>query len=347
MEVEEDTLADAEEHRLAGGAAHEMLAGDGGGRDAIAAAAARLRDRAPYRAAAERLDTVLAELDDIARTVGDVADGIVADPERLAAVRARRQQLRDLCRKYGDDLGDVQRFHAEVAQRVAELEGYEERAAALDSGRREAFEAERRAAAVVGAARRSAAPQFGAAVTSRLRTLAMPHAELSVGVGDEDPGDAVELLLAANPGSPPLPLTRVASGGELARTMLALRLVAVDDTATDRADASTVVFDEVDAGIGGAAAAAVAEALVAVASGHQVLVVTHLAQVAARADHQVTVSKRVAGGRTHTAARPIDGDARVDELARMLSGAEGGEAARQHAAQLLDAAIPARRPRPR
>ena len=145
------------------------------------------------------------------------------------------------------------------------------------------------------------------------------------------------MLLAANPGSPPQPLTRVASGGELARTMLALRLVAVDDTATDRADASTVVFDEVDAGIGGAAAAAVAEALVAVASGHQVLVVTHLAQVAARADHQITVSKRVAGGHTHTAARPIDGDARVDELARMLSGAEGGEAARQHAAQLLDA----------
>ena len=231
-----------------------------------------------------------------------MADGIVADPERLAAVRARRQQLRDLCRKYGDDLGDVQRFHAEVAHRVAELEGYEERAAALDSGRRAALEAERRAAAVVGAARRAAAPQFGAAVTSRLRTLAMPHAELSVDVGDDDPGDAVELLLAANPGSPPLPLTRVASGGELARTMLALRLVAVDDTPTDRADASTVVFDEVDAGIGGAAAAAVAEALVAVASGHQVLVVTHLAQVAARADHQVTVSKRVAGGHTHTAA---------------------------------------------
>jgi DNA repair protein RecN (Recombination protein N) len=171
-------------------------------------------------------------------------------------------------------------------------------------------------------------------VTARLRVLAMPHAEVAIEVGDgpdDDPGDRVQFLLSANPGAPVLPLSRVASGGELARAMLALRLVLTPT----RSGASTLVFDEVDAGIGGHAAGAVGTALAEVAQRHQVLVVTHLAQVAAVATTQVAVTKSVAGDVTTATATVVDGDDRVAEVARMLSGSADSDAARRHAVELL------------
>jgi DNA repair protein RecN (Recombination protein N) len=147
--------------------------------------------------------------------------------------------------------------------------------------------------------------------------------------------DDVQFLLSANPGMPLLPLSKVASGGELARTMLALRLVMIGHEGDGQGAASTLVFDEVDAGIGGAAATAVGEALADVAIAHQVLVVTHLAQVAALATTQIAVTKSVAGGETIATALRVDGDERVAEVARMLSGDRGGTAAEQHARQIL------------
>ena len=160
LEVLEDTLASAVEHRTAGALAHETLAGDGGARDAVAVAARALAGRAPYRALADRLADVLAELDDIGSAVRDAAEQIADDPERLEQVRARRQLLHDLRRKYGDTLADVQRFHREVAERVDTLERYDERAAAIDAERPEAVAAaEAEAAAVLdarGARRRHA-----------------------------------------------------------------------------------------------------------------------------------------------------------------------------------------------
>ncbi|MDQ3469473.1 MAG: DNA repair protein RecN, partial [Actinomycetota bacterium] len=186
------------------------------------------------------------------------------------------------------------------------------------------------------------APDLAAAVTEQLRQLALAHAEVAVVVGehpDDHPGDHVEFLFTANPGAPLLPLSKVASGGELARTMLALRLaLMVDDeaAATDgRVDTRTLVFDEVDAGIGGAAATAVGGALAAVGRRHQVLVVTHLAQVAAQATAQVAVTKDVTNGVTTATAVAVTADERVEELARMLSGADGGAAALRHATELL------------
>jgi DNA repair protein RecN (Recombination protein N) len=251
--------------------------------------------------------------------------------------------LRDLCRKYGDDLAEVMRYHREVADRVAEIEGYEARAARLDVARRDALDALARAAAAVGAARREAAPRLAEAVTSRLADLAMPHATVDVDVPQSGPGDDgshVTFLLSANPGSPLLPLTKVASGGELARTMLALRLVMIG--LDDGGEApSTLIFDEVDAGIGGTAATAVGAALAKVGTTHQVLVVTHLAQVAAQATTQVTVTKRIVDGGTDVEAVAVSGEQRVEEVARMLSGdlsERGGSAAaaaRRHAAELL------------
>jgi DNA repair protein RecN (Recombination protein N) len=333
LDVLEDTLASAFEHRAAGGAAHEALAADGGARDAVAAAASTLAGRVPYRALVDRLAEVLAELDDIGSAVRDTAEAIADDPERLEQVRARRQLLRDLCRKYGDTLADVQRFHREVTERVAELEGYEERAAAIDTERRAAVTTSEAEAATVLAARRAAGPRFAAAVTDRLQALAMPDAAVDVTV---ESLDDVRFLLSANPGMPLLPLSKVASGGELARTMLALRLVTVDHERDSAGVASTLIFDEVDAGIGGTAATAVGRALAGVAGAHQVIVVTHLAQVAAFADAQIAVTKTVRREQTTVTAEPVEGEQRVAEVARMLSGDVGGRAAERHARQLLD-----------
>jgi DNA repair protein RecN (Recombination protein N) len=201
----------------------------------------------------------------------------------------------------------------------------------LDQARRAALADCDTAAAHVATARRRAAPKLAEAVQRHLRELALPRARLSVEVDGDDPGDAVTFRFAANPGEELAPLARVASGGELARTMLALRLVITEAP-------PTLVFDEVDAGIGGEAALAVGRALARLGAPHQVLVVTHLAQVAAYADAQVAVDKREDRGRTLVTAASVDGDARAIELSRMLSGMPSSTTAREHAEELLAAA---------
>jgi DNA repair protein RecN (Recombination protein N) len=331
LQEAEDVLADAVGHREAGAAVHEALAADGGARDAVAAALSALTVRLPFRDVADRLAALLAELDDIVVELRDVAEAIEEDPEQLAAVRARRQLLHDLCRKYGDDLAEVLAYEHEAATRLAELEGHEERATAIDAEHRDAVAAERKAAARVGRQRRAAAGPLGEAVTARLRELAMPHAHVTVELDDDPAAEHVQFLLAANPGAPALPVAKAASGGELARTMLALRLVLTAPGDVPR----TLVFDEVDAGIGGTAATAVGHALAEVGHTHQVLVVTHLAQVAAQATTQVAVEKRTDGATTVASAAVVTGEQRITELARMLSGDEGGDAARRHAVELL------------
>jgi DNA repair protein RecN (Recombination protein N) len=335
LDREEDLLADAQAHREAAAAAHAAIVDDRGGRDAIAAALAALSGRAPFDEISSRLAAVAADLDDVAVELRSTGEAIDDDPERLDAIRGRRQLLADLRRKYGSDLAEVIEFHRRAESRLGELERFEERAAELDAERAAALRAHDAVAARIGAVRRAAAPELAAAVEVRLRELAMPHASVVVDVGDDDPaGSQVRYLLAANPGSPLLPLARVASGGELARAMLALRLAlsGVDENTTKQI---TLVFDEVDAGIGGAAASAVGDALAALGRHHQVLVVTHLAQVAAKATTQIAIDKRVANGETTATAGSVDGDGRVAEIARMLSGSPDSASAREHAAELL------------
>jgi DNA repair protein RecN (Recombination protein N) len=237
--------------------------------------------------------------------------------------------LHELRRKYGEHLAAVMDFHAEASLRLTQLEDRDRLAAQLDARRVEVLGELRRAEQAVGRARRDAAPRLAAATQTHLRELAMANAQLAIEIGD-DPGDEVTYLLAANVGSPPLPLARVASGGELARAMLALRLVLTEAP-------PTLVFDEVDAGIGGSAATAVGRALAAVAGDHQVLVVTHLPQVAAWATTQVGVTKSVVGRETRTEAAVLRGEDREVELARMLSGSPDSDTARRHAAELLEA----------
>ncbi|MEM9748461.1 MAG: DNA repair protein RecN [Actinomycetota bacterium] len=339
LDGEESVLADATAHREAGERAVAVLSDDEhGARESIGDALRSIDGREPFREVAERLGAVAAEVDDVLAVLRGHADSIDESPERLADVRERRQLLADLRRKYGDDLDAVMRFHAEAEDRLRELESFEERAEQLDRDRSAALDDERVAAEQVGRARRATADPLARAVEERLQRLAMPDAAVRIEVGDhadDHPGDAVRFLLAANPGSPLLPLTRVASGGELARSMLALRLVlsGASGDATS-AGATTLVFDEVDAGIGGSAAVAVAQNLADLARHHQVLVVTHLAQVAAAANHQVRVAKTVRDGATYAEASLVADADRVDEIARMLSGG-AGESARDHARDLL------------
>ncbi len=324
----EDLLADAVAHRDAAQRAVEVLTGDGGAVDALGLASAALADRGPFEPSAGRIVDVLAELSDIASEIRHIGEGIDDDPQLLAAVRERRQVIRDLRRKYGDTVAEVMAFHREAADRLAELEGHDERLAELERERRDALRTLERAARRVGAARRAGAAPLAARVTEQVRRLAMPRAELEVRIDDDPAGEGVSILFAANPGLGAAPLAKVASGGELARVMLALRLVLT-------AAPETLVFDEVDAGIGGAAAVSVAEALAELGARHQVLVVTHLAQVAALADRHLTVAKEVLDDTTETVVSSADGDGRVDEVARMLSGDPGLESARIHAAELL------------
>lgn len=337
LEAEEALLADAVAHRQAGEEAVERLRGDGGAADALGEALSAIAHREPFAPIADRLRGVAAELDDVSAELRAMTEGIEEDPERLEQLRVRRQLLHDLRRKYGDDLGEVIAFHDEARRRLGELEQYDRRAAALDAERRAALDAERAAAEAVGRARRAAAPGLAAAVEANLRELAMPHASIAIEVGrhaDDHPGDDVRFLLSANPGAPLLPLSKVASGGELARAMLALRLELSTGVIVD-AGPATLVFDEVDAGIGGAAAVAVARALQDLGRHHQVLVVTHLAQVAAAADRQLVVTKQVRDGETFTSVEPVAGDERVTEVARMLAGS-ASSAALEHARDLLN-----------
>lgn len=330
LEAEEDVLADAVAHRESAAEAVESLSADGGAADALGLAIARLADRAPFRDVEPRLRGLQAELLDVAGTLREIGESIDPDPERLDELRERRQLLRDLRRKYGETLDEVLEFADEARRRLDELESHDARAARLDDERRAARADLDRIGAEVGAARRSAAPALAAAIEEQLGHLAMSGARVEIHVGP-DPGDEIEIRLAANKGSDPMALAKVASGGELARTMLAIRLVLTSGP-------PVLVFDEVDAGIGGAAAVAVGRALADIATGHQVLVVTHLPQVAAHADQQVLVEKRDLEGSTVSEARLLDGHERVLELSRMLSGNTTSEAAREHAAELLASA---------
>ncbi|MGA1361615.1 MAG: DNA repair protein RecN, partial [Ilumatobacteraceae bacterium] len=329
---EEEMLAGAATFREVLWAATELVGGDGGGADAVARAARLLMPHAGLSGLSSRLEALSVDVSDVARELRRAAESAEENPERLAEVRERRNLLRDLCRKYGDSLAEVLSFGARAGERLAELEGYAARVEELSAERQAAMADLNRAQVAVGDARRGAAAGLAGAIEGVLRGLALPHATLVVSVGDRDSdpaGEAVTFLLSTNPGSDPLPLAKVASGGELARTMLALRLVLSDEQ-------GTMVFDEVDAGIGGSAAVAVATALRELGGRHQVLAVTHLPQVAASAHTQVSVEKKVKSGSTFATVRRLPDDERVGEIARMISGGVADESATAHARDLVD-----------
>ncbi len=330
LQVLELSLAGATTHREQIALGVELLSADGPADAAISEVLAAVANSEPLTDLAARVRDLSAELNDVASEFRAAEERVEADPERLAEVQERRRQLTDLRRKYGDTLADVLAYRDETAARLEILEDHERLAGEIDGLLGEAKAATAKVAAKVGKARRKAAPALAAEVETHVRELALSNAQLECRVG-EGPGDDVEFAVSMNLGAPLQPLARIASGGELARTMLAMRLVL-------SADPATMVFDEVDAGVGGAAAQAVGAALGRLGSTRQVLVVTHLAQVAAHADNQVVVAKSDDGSMVSVTATALDPEARIVELSRMLSGSPDSSSARDHAAELVDAA---------
>jgi len=339
--AEEALLADAVGVRAALDAAYHRVAQDA--LDALGAAVAALGEHPALREHHDRSRAVQAEVAEFGRDLRLTADAVVDDPARLEAVRGRRQLLQQIRRKYGESLAEVLAFAAESRCRLDLLEHHAERATELEAAAARADAAAAAAADRLRAIRRRAAEPLADAVTGHLHELAMPRARVEITVAPTDLGDdgadTVTFLLAANAGEAARPLARAASGGELARTMLALRLVTAEAPAT-------LVFDEVDAGIGGEAGNAVGRLLGVLGGTAQVLCVTHLAQVAAHADHQVVVRKAEHEGRTVARAVVVEGEDRVGELSRMLAGVGESDHARGHAAELLADAARIRRTAP-
>jgi DNA repair protein RecN (Recombination protein N) len=334
LRAEEELLADATGLAESATSIWQGLSGDDGVSERLGMLSGLVAGRRPLAAIYDRLMAAQEELADLAAEARTLAETVEADPERLTAIGERRHVLTELRRKYGGTLAEVIAYREDLRVQVEDLQSHDQRAAALEAELERAHKELAAATERVWAARRAAAPTFTKAVENELQALAMARARFEVEVGPDPAREQVTWLLGANPGEPLLPLAKVASGGELARAMLAARLVSGRSGPDD--GPATLVFDEVDAGIGGEAAVAVGRALCALAPGH-------LAQVAAFADHQVAVSKNVEGERTVARARPLNGDERIVELARMLSGRPDSAAARRHAEELLSEAAAYRR----
>jgi len=349
LAAEARLLQSVDDLRLAVHAAVVALAGDeddfgdtanalllvGGARKALAPAVAT---DASLAEVAGELEGVAAALADVASVLAGYEAALDADPLRLEWIAGRRAELQGLTRKYGTTVDDVLAFAADSAARVALLDSADTRIAELgdEVAALDTELAER--AGRITALRRAAAAELAAAVQQELAALAMPRARLSFEVSDLPElglhgGDLVTVLFSANPGSEPAPLAKVASGGELSRVRLALEVVLASATR-----GQTFVFDEVDAGVGGAVALEIGRRLATLAEHSQVIVVTHLAQVAAFADRHFVVSKADDGQVTTSGVRQVTADDRLATLAQMMGGLDSSDSALAHARELLERA---------
>jgi DNA repair protein RecN (Recombination protein N) len=286
---------------------------------------------------AEQMETARIGIQDIAYALRDYADQIEADPQELERVQTRLAELERLHRKYGPDLLEHLHKVRREMDSIGLTETKKEELQVKISGLQQEYAA---AAGRLSEKRRNASKKLEAAVERELQSLAMPHARFLIAWTDVIPGrasgiDRPQLLISANPGEEPWPLERIASGGELSRVMLALRTVLAVDM-MDRTQ-KTLVFDEIDAGIGGKAAETVGHKLKELSSRYQIFCVTHLAQIAAFADYQYRIEKLILDGRSVTRVDALSGDARIEELVRMMSGSRVTDAARQHVKELLKA----------
>ncbi|WP_244927890.1 DNA repair protein RecN [Nocardioides sp. W7] len=369
LATEEARLGFADTLRNAAEQAREALSSEQGSPDALATTSAArglldgVREHDPEAGElADRLAEVTYLLSDVAADVASYASRVDTDPARLATVSERRAALTALTRKYGDTIDEVLAWAKQSSLRLLELDGTDDRILELQAQQQALRDELAEAAAALSTARTEAAGRLADAVTTELALLAMPHARLTIDVRQHEvPApdgvtrgaplrigkrwlrfvasgiDEVELLLAANTGSEPRPLHKGASGGELSRVMLALE-VALAGTSP----VPTFVFDEVDAGVGGAAAVEIGRRLAQLARTAQVLVVTHLPQVAAYADRHVVVEKSSDGSVTSSGLTVLDDAQRVSELSRMMAGLADSDTALAHARELLEVAGPAR-----
>jgi DNA repair protein RecN (Recombination protein N) len=368
LRAEEERLANADALHAGATVAHEALLGDPtaamDGADAITLLGQARRALDEVRRHDAEIDGVAGRLSDAAYLVSEVAaelasyiQGIDADPARLAVVQERRAALNRLVRVYGpggvspyldlppaggqdpagepDEIAAVLDWARRAAARVADLDTDDDTIGALAEEEAALAGEVTELAARLSGLRRAAGERFAADVTAELTALAMPHARVAVHISELDEPtqhgiDDVEIRLAAHPGAPALPLHKGASGGELSRVMLAIEVVFAGADPVP-----TFVFDEVDAGVGGKAAVEIGRRLAKLARLAQVIVVTHLPQVAAFADNHLAVAKSSDGSVTSSGVVRLDYDARVRELSRMLAGLEDSEFGQAHAAELL------------
>lgn len=306
---------------------------------ALVGAGARVREMARFHEAAgawgETIERLTVEVQELAQEIADSASRLDADPEALQALDDRLSLVQRLKRKYAcPDVAALLALRDERARRLADLEGRGVRLAALADEIAAAEAAVRAAGAKLTAARTKAAARLARAVTKELHGLGFLRAGFDVSLAPHAPDatgcDAVDFLFAPNPGEAARPLREIASTGEIARVMLAVKTVVAEHDAIP-----VLVFDEIDSNIGGEVGRAVGEKLRAVARHHQVIAITHLPQSAVYGARHLAVAKAVSGGRTRSTIQPLEGEARVAEIARMLGGTSLTSVVEQHARELL------------
>jgi DNA repair protein RecN (Recombination protein N) len=335
LTAEEGRLAHVERLTEQASAAEHALTGEDGIADATAAMASALEGAAELDPTAAdvsgRARSLATEIAELARDVRTYGEALLPDPGRLEEIRRRIADLKQLQRKYGPTDADVMVFLAEASERIRTLAGADDRIAEIEAALAAESEVAHERAATLTAGRTRAALALQEAVRAELEELGMPGATFEIRLATlDEPGaggaERVELWFAASAGQPPRPLAKAASGGELSRVMLACRSVLADLD-----EVPTLVFDEIDAGIGGRAGLAVGRRLARLAAGRQVLVVTHLPQIACFADRHLRVTKTDGTASVDL----LDGSDRTEELSRMLAGLAGSESAVTHAEELL------------
>jgi len=355
LESEKRVLANAEKIYNAAMNAFDLLyEGSGSTASSLRAAQKQVEELARYEPkfqdALAALDAARISVEDVGATVRDYAGGIQASPEHLAQVEDRLALLDRLKRKYGPTLDEVIQFGAEVSRKLSEVENKDEILRQLRGELAKAAESYLHAARALSKKRSEAARKLEKIVEAEINDLAMKSAfrvELTRSEDEADWGasgiDQVVYMISTNPGEPLRQLEHIASGGELSRVMLALKASveagAPDSGSRRKRDKAqkTLVFDEIDTGIGGRAAEAVGKKLKSLARSNQVLCVTHLPQIATFGDHHYVIEKKESSGRARTSIRAVTGEQRTEEVARMLSGAKLTETSRKHAEQMIKA----------
>jgi DNA repair protein RecN (Recombination protein N) len=355
LEAEKRVLANAERVRSAATSAYDLLYESDGSAAASIRGATRQIDELSrfdeqFRDAGPELESARITIEDIGQRLRNYAECIEASPERLAEVEDRLAALDRLKRKYGPKLEDVIALGAELERKLNEMENQDEVLRKLHAELAAAAEQYATAARALSRQRYEAARNLEKMVESEVNELAMKaRFKVEVSGTDEEANwtargfDQVQYLISANPGEPLGSVDEIASGGELSRVMLALK-TSVDAGQTKRSSRNgsgtdahqrTLIFDEIDSGIGGRAAEAVGKKLKQLSRTKQVICITHLPQIASFADQHYLIEKREAGGRTKTSVRPLDADERTREIARMMSGAKLTDTSLKHAEQML------------
>jgi len=352
LETERRVLSNAEKLYAAAMSAHELLyEGASSAETTLRAAEKHLEELAHYdpqfKEAAQQLASARASVEDVSTTVRDYAENIQASPDRLAEIEDRLAALDRLKRKYGQTLAEVIAYGEDVVAKLNEVENRDEIVKTLRADLKQAADAYRKAAQTLTGEREAAAKKLEKLAEAQINDLAMKVRFAVTVTPKEDPAhwtahgwDTVEYSIATNAGEPLKPLDEIASGGEMSRILLALK-VSVEEGASKSQSKKktqvprTLVFDEIDIGIGGRAAEAVGQKLKALSRAQQVLCVTHLPQIAAFADQHFLIEKREHSGRTKTSVRLLEAANRTEEIARMLSGATVTDTSLKHAEQMI------------